>query len=350
MYYPSEVQVTPLVNVRRERMLPVPGDVLVNLNERVEPTQVVARANLPGDFRVQSVAHDLGVSPAKIKRYMQVKVGDEVRRGQVIAKKRSRLVKSPIAGVLASSGGGRVLVETPPTPFELRAYISGVVTNVLPNQGVVIETTGAVIQGAWGTGGESFGVLKRLVKSPDKSLRARDIDPSCHGTIVIGGSEIDEAVLERAQELQVRGIVIGGLPPELIALVKRSPIPVIATEGIGTVPMSDPVFRLLTTNDGREASISGRVRTRWGVVRPEVVVTLPAESLPSSQVEPGTPLTGGARVRVVRAPYLGQVGTVVNLVDHPQHIETDARVRGAIVDLEQENSVFVPLANLEVLR
>lgn len=350
MYYPFEAQVTPLVNVRRERMLPAPGDVLVKLNERVEPTQVVARANLPGDFRVLSVARELGVSPTKITQYLQVKVGDGIRRGQVIAKKRNRLVKSPIAGVLASSGSGRVLVETPPTPFELRAYISGIVTNVLPGRGVVVEATGALIQGVWGTGGESFGVLKRLVKSPDRSIRARDIDPSCHGTIVIGGAEINEAVLERAQELQIRGIVTGGLSPELLPLVKRSPIPIVATEGIGAIPMSEHVFQLLTTNDGREASISGRVRTRWGVVRPEIVITLPAESLPSSQAQPGTPLTTGARVRVVRAPYLGQVGTVVTIVDHPRHIETDARVHGALIDLEQAEPVFVPLVNLEVLR
>jgi hypothetical protein len=350
MYYPSETQVTPLVNVRRERLLPVPGEVLVQLGERVEPTQVVARADLPGDFRVLSVAHELGVSPDKIKRYMQVKVGDGVRHGQVVAKKRDRLIKSPIAGVLASSGGGRVLVETPPTPFELRAYIQGTVTNVLQNQGVVVETTGAVVQGAWGAGGESFGVLKRLVKSPDKSLRARDIDPSCHGTIVIGGAELSEAVLERAQELQVRGIVIGGLPPEMIPLVKHSPIPIVATEGIGAIPMSAPIFDLLTTNDGREASISGRVRPRWGVVRPEIIITLPAEALPSTQAQPGTPLTAGVRVRVVRAPYLGQVGTVVALVDHPRHIETDARVHGAMIDLQEEDPVFVPLVNLEAVR
>jgi hypothetical protein len=350
MYYPFETQVTPLVNVRRERILPAPGEVLVQLGEHVEPTQVVARADLPGDFRVLSVAHELGVPPSKISRYMQVKVGDGVRRGQIIARKRGRLVKSPIAGVLASSGGGRALVEAPPTPFELRAYIRGTVTNVLRNRGAVIETTGTVVQGAWGTGGESFGVLKRLVKSPDKSLRARDIDPSSHGTIVIGGSELNEAVLERAQELQIRGIVTGGLRPELIPLVKRSPIPIVATEGIGSVPMSAPIFQLLTTNDGREASISGRVKPRWGVVRPEIVITLPAESLPSAQAQPGTPLTAGARVRVVRPPYLGQVGTVVTLVGHPRHIETDARVRGAIIDREQEDPVFIPLVNLEVLR
>jgi hypothetical protein len=114
--------------------------------------------------------------------------------------------------------------------------------------------------------------------------------------------------------------------------------------------MSEPFFQLLTTNDGREASISGQVKSRWGIVRPEIIIALPAESLPPTQSQPGTPLTVGARVRAVRAPYLGQVGTVVTLVDHPRHIETDAKVRGAEVDLGQASPVFIPLVNLEVLR
>ena len=350
MYYPFETQVAPLINVRRERMLPAPGEVTVRIGERVDPTQVVAQANLPGDFRVLSVAHLLGISDVKIKNYMRVKVGESVRRGQILAKRRSRVVKSPIAGVLASSGGGRVLVEAPPTPFELRAYIQGSVTNVLQGRGVVIETTGAVIQGVWGAGGESFGVLKKLVKSPDKTLRARDIDPSCHGTIVIGGAGFNAAVLERAQELQVRGIVTGSLPPELVPEVRRSPIPIVITEGIGASPMSEPFFQLLTTNDGREASISGKIKPRWGVVRPEIIIALPAESLTTTQAQPGMPLTVGARVRAVRAPYFGQVGTVVTLIDHPRHIETDAKVRGAEVDIGQQEPVFIPLMNLEALR
>jgi hypothetical protein len=55
-------------------------------------------------------------------------------------------------------------------------------------------------------------------------------------------------------------------------------------------------------------------------------------------------------VRLVRAPYVGAVGTVIALPAHPRTIETGARVHGAEVDLGQEAPVFVPLANLEVLR
>ncbi len=353
MYYLFETQVTPLTNVRRERILPAPGEVLVRIGDRVEPMQVVARADLPGDFRILPVARLLGVPISQAKRYLRVNPGDEVQRNQVIAK-RGRLsassVKSPIDGVVAASGGGRMLIEAQPTPFELRAYIRGTVTNALEQHGVVVETTGAVIQGVWGAGGEDLGVLKCMVKSPDEPLRAKTIDPSCHGMILVGGAGLNDAVIERAQELQARGIVVGGLPPELVSRVAQLPFPVIATEGIGTAPMSTPIFRLLKTNDGREASISGQIRPRWDVVRPEIVIPLPAERLPPSQTQPGAPLTVGTQVRAVRAPYMGAVGTVTALPAHARRAETGIKVRGAEVDLGQEAPVFIPLANLEVLR
>lgn len=353
MYYPFETQVTPLTTVRRERLLPAPGEVLVRAGSRVEPMQIVAHASLPGDFRIVPVAHLLDVSISQARRCMRVNLDDRVRRGQIIAK-RGRLfthsVKSPIDGVVTASGGGRILIEAQPTPFELRAYIYGTVTNVLEHYGLVIETTGAVVQGTWGAGGESLGVLKCMVKSPDKPLQAKAIDRSCHGMILIGGTGLNESVLEQAQALEVRGIVVGGLPPELVSQVEQLPFPIVVTEGIGTVPMSAPVFHLLKTNDGREASISGRVRPRWGIVRPEIVISLPAETVPPSQTQPGTRLTVGAQVRVVRAPYMGTVGTVAALPTHARRIETGAKVHGAEVDLGQESLIFVPLANLEILR
>jgi len=353
MYHPPETQVTPLTTVRRERMLPVPGTMQVRIGDRVEPTQVVARANVPGDFYILPAARTLGIAASRLKRHMRVKPGERVQRDQVIAR-RGRIfahtVKSPTDGMVALVGGGRVLIEANPTPLDLRAYIYGTVSNVLPPYGVVIETPGAVIQGAWGAGGESIGVLKCLVTGPDEPLEAQMIDPSCNGTILVGGIGLGDAPLERAQQLQVRGIVVGSLSPELISRTKELPFPIIVTEGLGEIPMSRPIFRLLTTNAGREASISGRVQTRWGIVRPEIVIPLPAETVPPAKTDPGMPLEVGSRVRLVRAPHIGTAGTVVALPGHARRIQTGAVVYGAEVDLGQEAPVFVPLANLEVLR
>jgi hypothetical protein len=353
MFYTSEIQVTPLTSIRRERTLPVPGRVLVDIGDRVEATQVIARTDLPGDFHVLSAARLLGVRASRVKRHLQVKVGDRVHRGQVIAKRRGlipRSVKSPADGVLAAISGQYVLIETRPTTFELLAYIQGTVTSVQEQQSVVIEAIGAVIQAAWGAGSENVGVLKCMVKEPGEPLETEAIDPSCHGMILVGGTGMDERVLERAEEFEARGIVVGGLQPELLPQVKHTPFPVVVTEGIGSVPMSTPAFRLLSTHDGRDASISAQIQTRWGIVRPEVIIQLPAETLPPAPTQPGTPLTIGTQVRATRAPHMGAVGEVVALPAHALRIETGARVRGAEVDLGEGTPVFIPLANLEILR
>lgn len=350
MYYPSEILVTPLTTVRRQRMLPAPGEVLVRTNQRVEAMQSIAQAKLPSDFRILPLARLLDVSSSRVKRYLRVSLHDEVQKGQVIARRFGRYVESPIAGVVTASGNGRMLIEAQPTSFELRAYIPGLVSNVLREYGVVIETAGAVIQGMWGGGGEGFGVLKCLVKNPDEPLRARDIDPSCQGAILICGSGLNDAALNMAQELRVRGIVTGGLSPELIPQVTQLPFPIVVTEGIGTMPMSEPIFRLLATNDGREAAISGKIQLRWDVIRPEVIIPLPADTSAPDSVQLGSPLVVGTRVRATRAPYMGKAGRITALPDRARLIDTGARVRGAKVDIGQETPVFIPLANLEVLR
>jgi hypothetical protein len=357
MYYPPETQVTPLTSIRRERVLPAPGEILVRSGDRVEAMQMVARVDVPGDFRIVSIARVLDVPVANAKRYFRVMPGDEVERGQVIARKGrlfGRTVKSPIDGEVTASGGGRLLIEAPATQFELLAYISGKVTNVLDPHGLVIETIGAVIQGVWGGGGEpsgeNLGVIRCVAENPDDLLTADSVDLSSQGNILIGGIAADKQAFEQAEEFQVRGIVVGGLLPELLTHVEGLPFPVIATEGIGAIPMSEPAFNLLHTNDGREASISGRLQTRWPVMRPEIVIPLHAESLPPSQTQPGMPLTVGAQVRVVRAPYTGAVGTVIALPAQRRRIETGAEVYGAVVKLSEDSSVFVPLPNLEALR
>lgn len=354
VYYPSEVRVTPLIKIRRERLLPAPGEVLVSPGDRVEAAQVVARANLPSDFRIVPVARLLDVSAGEMKKLLSVKLGDQVRQGQPVAKQRGlfgRTVKSPIDGVVTARGGGRILIEAPPVPFELRAYVKGTVSNVMSQHGAVIETTGAVIEGTWGAGGESFGVLKSLVNRPHHPIQARAINPSCHGTVLIGGAKLDEESLERAEEQGVKGFITGGLPPRLLPLVEAVSFPVIATEGLGEIPMSRPIFDLLTTNEGREAALSGDMQVRWNIERPEVVVHLPSEAQPTPPEQIGAPLTEGTPVRVVQPPYMGQVGTVVELPQHPRAIETGAMTRCAEVELEQEGAtVYIPLINLEVLR
>ena len=68
VYYPPETRVLPLTTIRRERMLPMPGKVLVNPGDRVQPAQPVAQAEVSGEVSVVNVAHLLRVPPAFLQQ------------------------------------------------------------------------------------------------------------------------------------------------------------------------------------------------------------------------------------------------------------------------------------------
>jgi hypothetical protein len=355
MYYPMEVRIAPMTSIRRDRLLPVPGQVLVRAGEVVGPADVVARCQLPGEVRVVDVGRALGVRRERAAKYMRKAVGDAVQINDVLAAPGGLFgwlkgsCRAPVEGQVMEIRHGLILIESAPTTFELRAHIKGQVTSIMPNRGVVIAAVGTLIQGVWGSGGEAEGVLKVLVDQPKRPLRARAIDVSCHGTLVVGGWIRDQEALEQAVEAKVRGVIVGSVNADLCPLVESLPFPVLVTEGFGTMPMSHQIFSLLHSNIGREAMLSADTQTRWGARRPEVLIPLRAEEELPVEAPGPVPLRVGDQVRALRVPYLGMFGKVVELPDRPQKIEAGVRVPVAMVDLEDEEPALIPLANLELI-
>jgi hypothetical protein len=356
MYYPVETRVTPLTTIRRERILPARGEVLVQPGEFVGPADIVARCNLPGEVRVIDVSRDLGVQRDRTGRYLRKAEGDPLQAGDVLAAhggilgRLRRTCRAPVAGSVLAVYKGLVLIEESATTFELAARLKGQVTNIMPDLGVVIATVGSLIQGVWSSGGESEGILKVLVDSPQKPLRAHAIDVSCHGTLLVGGRILDEKALEQAVEAKVRGIIAGSVNADLCPLLRSLPLPIMITEGFGTLPMAEPIFSLLQSNVGREAMLIASTRVDRAGARPELVIPLRAdESLPREESGP-LALRVGMQVRVLRAPYLGAWGTVTELPPLPGVVETGARLPVASVDLGNGEPIQVPLANLELIR
>jgi hypothetical protein len=194
------------------------------------------------------------------------------------------------------------------------------------------------------------GILKTVVDTPTKPIRAPAIDVSCHGTLIVGGRILDEQALEQAAQAQVRGIIAGSVRAELHPLLGSLPFPVLITEGFGNWPMSRQVFSLLESHAGREAMVSADTRNRWDVRRPEVIIPLHAEEdVPLEDAAP-QPLQPGMQVRATRAPYLGIVGSVRNMPTLPQPVESGVRLPVAEVDLGKNEPVQIALANLEVIR
>lgn len=340
----------PLTTIRTRRSLPRPGVVVVRTGDGVEPSQIVAEASIPPDFRIVDFAKTLDVPSQNAKSYLKVERGQAIQRGDVLASRgglNPRASRSPITGKVVGVGRGRLLLQADPEVVRRQALVPGIVVEVHPTESVVIETVGGFIQAVWGNGFEAHGVLRMLVRDPQHPIRPTHINASSQGAILIGGATVEEEAIEQAIEMQVRGMIVGSIPAMMIPKLREAGFPILATEGIGDTPMTRAIFNLLQSLDGREASISGDIGDRWQPRRPYIVVPMPTQV--AQAIKPDAPLQSGDRVRVLRGTYRGRSGLVQQLLTTRVELETGARLPGALVDIGDEAPIAVPYVNLERL-
>jgi hypothetical protein len=360
--------VTPNTIVRKTRKLPIKGTVLVEVGGKVAPDTVVAKADLPGDLDQVKVAHVLGINPAEVLQKMLAGLGDRVEQGQVIARTqyffglfRSE-AKVPEGGTIEyiSDISGNVGIRRPPRPVELTAYVQGTVVEVLPEEGVVIETPAALVQGIFGIGGEREGMI-HIMAEPDRTIDARDITPALAGKIIVGKRLVTGEALKEAARAGVTGVVVGGIvEKELIELLgyeigvaitgdEAVGFTLVLTEGFGEIEMARKTFELLKSLAGRDGSINGATQIRAGVIRPEVIVPRLDGAAAAQAVQGGGELKIGSRIRVIREPNFGELGTVKALPPELVAIETGATVRTLRATLDNGQEVTIPRANVELV-
>ena len=369
--YTPGLKVTGMTKLRRERKLPLPGDVLVAEGQKVTAESIVARTELPGNVQSVNAANLLGVLPEDVEECLTKPVGSKVEKGDAFAESKSffGLFRSkchaPVKGSIESVSKvtGQVLIREEPIPVEVDAYVDGTVVEVHPRSGVTVETQGAFIQGIFGVGGETCGTLHVAVQEASDPLEERSLDASCKGKIVVGGAYVTAATLKKAIAQGIKAVVVGGfddhdlrelLGYDLGVAITGSEelgITLIVTEGFGSIPMASRTFDLLKACEGRRVSVSGATQIRAGVMRPEIV----APSLDGGTArEGGGPsaeggLQPGSMVRVIRQPYFGRIGKVTALPPELMPLETEAKVRVLEVDFGKDGRTLLPRANVEMI-
>ncbi len=364
--YTPGLRVTRHTTIRKQRRLPLEGTVLVKVGDQVRRDQQVARADLPGNVTTLNLVSRLGCTAEEVPDLMLKQEGDDIRIDEPIAENRPFIkwfkttVNAPITGKLESISHitGQILMREPPNPVELLAYIDGRVVDVIPGQGVDLETEGAYIQGIFGLGGEFSGPLRFLTDTPAEDLTPDRVTPDHRGAVIVCGRRISIESIRVAQEAQVSAIVGGCirdsdlreiLGKDLgVAITGQEDLglAIIVTEGFGQIQMANRTFDLLRSLEGREASVSGATQIRAGVLRPEIIV---AGTEPESSEATVAGLSPGAIVRGIRTPYFGRVGKVVELPSELQTIESGATVRVARIQFDEQGWVTVPRANIELI-
>ena len=354
---------------KKERILPLKGDVLVKNGDQLTPDTIVASTNLPGNVQMLKVSNILNIDPKDVVEALQIKEGQKVKKGDIIAETSGIFgmfkssVESPVDGTIESisQSTGRVVVREAPIPVEVDAYVSGVVDDVVENEGIVLKSNAAFIQGIFGIAGEKRGDLLVVSSGPEEELTADQITGDMKGKILIGGSFLSLEAYKKALSVQVAGIVVGGFNYyDLKAILgynlgvaitgtEKLNTALIVTEGYGSIPMSEATFSLLKENDGKAASINGATQIRAGVIRPEIVIPLDSENTnndSSSKIPEG--IQEGSTVRVIRSPNFGKIGKVISLPSELNKMESETMVRVAEINIDG-NNILIPRANLEMV-
>jgi hypothetical protein len=343
--------ILPLTTIRRERLLPVPGRVVARRGQHVNPSDVVAEAITEPEHILLDIARGLGVSAKEADQYLACKGGEQVAEGDVLAGPvgvARRVIRSPHDGVVVVAGDGQLLLQIDTPPFELKAAYQGVVADLIGDRGVIIDTTGALIQGVWGNGRSSYGLLNILLHAPDETLSAGRLDVSLRGSVVVAGYCDNEAALQAAADLPLRGLILASMAARLTPFANKLEFPLIIIEGFGKIPMNSAAFKLLNSSDRRDVTINADRWDRYAGTRPEIVMSVPA-STQSELPDEMDVYSAGKRVRVISPPYQGKLATVVAVPGSLSILPSGVSAASASVRFEDGETVVVPLANLDLI-
>ena len=342
--------ITPLTNIQRERLLPIPGRVIARQGQEVAPSDVVAECALAPKYSIVNVAKGLGVPPNKTDKLLQCKVGDTLSKGDVIAGPVGlfqRVVRATFSGQVKIAGEGKVLIENNTSPFELKAGLGGSVERIIPERGVVIETRGSLVQGVWGNGHTGYGLIQPLLESPNDVLTADQLDVSIRGMIILGGYCQDAQVLEIAAGIPVKGLILGSMPSTLIPLAKKMEYPILVIDGFGQIPLNAAAYKLLTTvNKKRDITIHAQAYHVFTGERPEIIVSLPAPEHIEAPLEIDE-FAVGQKVYLINKTYTDQTGTIERILTKPFKFPSGIQAPAADIRLDNNKQVTIPLANLE---
>lgn len=353
--------------LRRNRRLPIKGQTLVKIGDKVGAEQVVLKTELPGKADVVNVMSLLGCQPHEVKQFMVKPIGDHVEKGELLAMRAAFFglfktrIESPMSGTIESVSdvSGQVVMRGAPVPVDVKAYIDGKVVEADEGEHVTVEVTGSFIQGIFGVGGETYGRIVMASSDPSGILDENSFTEDMKGAVVVGGSLITYDGLQKAIEAGVNAVVVGGFDDAdlkkflgfdlgvAITGHEELGLTLVLTEGFGQIPMADKTFALLKECEGKNASVNGATQIRAGVIRPELIV--PGYETKEDLHVNNSELKPGVRVRLIRRPHFGQIGRVHELIEKPIEIGTGSKVRVLSVDMGDGKIITVPRANVEIL-
>lgn len=345
--------ILPSTNIRRVRILPVDGKLLVRAGQQVAAMDVLAEAQNEAKHILLDVRKVLGGGSAvRGKELVERSVGEIVQEGDIIASMGSVLRKqihAPQAGVIAAVENGQVYLRVFTPPSQLKAGYTGIVSEIIPERGAIIEINGALLQGVWGNKKVNGGQLLMLADAADDSLTLQKFDSTpeqLRGKVLFSAYCEEEEVLQAVESRSLRGLILASMPAKLIETANSLAVPVILLEGFGRIPLNKFAYEVLSANQRRQITLNAAVWDDYIGERPEITIPAAHEGHPAIEMEVLKP---GQHVRIHSAPYKGEGGVIDEVLPGSSLLPSGLRAISALVKLDGGERVLVPVMNLDVI-
>ncbi|HSM23582.1 MAG TPA: hypothetical protein VK856_01820 [Anaerolineaceae bacterium] len=338
-----------LAKIQRTRMFTGRGDVLVKVGQKVDALDPIAEFVPEEKFQIINIKKELNLKNIEdARRSINVKIGDKLHRGDIVARSQGIFSKTVVAQTdseVINIIGSQIIVRVTQPTKPVIAGFDSIVTEILPFRGVVIETNGALIQGVWGNQKATSGQLTANMDDIFEELTPEKIDVTYRGSIVLGGYCSKVEVLKAAEELNIKGLILSSMSASLATAAINCSIPIILLEGFGPIPLNERAFELLKSNEGKLISLNAIYDPKQSE-KPEIIIQMPVEG---DQPSESLTIKPGRVVRINNGNYQGRAAVIKKINETKTKLSNGIRTNCAIVELNDEDMISIPLANLDIL-
>lgn len=321
----------------------------VTVGQTVSEVDVIAHCEVSAGRRLVKISSVLGVSGKDARKYLLRKEGDRIYEGEIIARKKSLFgitkteVKAPIDGQIVSIDDvGDLMVKFMPKPVRMVAAAQGQIKEIRDDR-IIISTIATRLQAVAALGKEREGTISILAGSNDFIL-PNHIKAEDKGKILVGGSSVQRAALEKAVTLGVVGIITGGMDKrdfDNLGAAGEALISVLLVSGFGNLPLGDDILEFLKKKEGRPALVIPQEKS---LILPELDTTEGQLAL----YVPWRQLKKGDKVRIYKEAGQSVLGEVKEFLGE-QILNSGILAEAVKVRLADGDELPLPAANLELV-
>ena len=179
--------------------------ILVGVGDIVNTSTTIAKG------MVSKMSYRIKVSDfsSNFLKYFTVANGEVVTKGDILLKKRSHTLYSPVDGIIDFSEvkNGAIFVKSYPEETFIKSPLSGRVHQIIDGGKTLIIETSVVAIPLQFVFGKSIEAPFRFITSSDSGLSQDSINASSVGSIIYVGSIITYEMIRKASAIGVVGIV-----------------------------------------------------------------------------------------------------------------------------------------------